>query len=349
MRVASSPWFIGLFALILAPGCGSNPGNGYSLDVGSDDGGSSLLLGSGDAGTSGALDAHIEQNHITVSFVTLTCTGPCADVVAVPTGGHPPYTFRWDDGSTGAAREVCPASSTSYLVKVTDTGTSGELGHPAQAVQVPVAANVIACPDGGTGDGGPGACDSVSDVSPSGANPHGAWSYGWSASLGAAFTRHTQFLVSPTGYSGIDVWTSGTAGVQLNPAAYVNPAVTVLTLGTFTAQPGQFVLHPGPLGQYSIARWTAPRSGTYAVRSTFEGIDVGPTTTDVHVQHNGADVAAGFINVNGAGNTYPSNVSLSVVAGDTVDFAVGFGNNGFNNDSTALSATVCSASTPDGG
>ena len=66
------------------------------------------------------------------------------------------------------------------------------------------------------------------------------------------------------------------------------------------------------------------------------------------MQHNGADVAAGFVNVNGAGNAYVSSASLSVVAGDTFDFAVGFGNNGYDNDSTALAATVCSASLADG-
>jgi hypothetical protein len=348
MRAASSG-SIAVLAVALALGCGSKGDDGYSLNVGSDDGGPSLVLSAGDAGGATAFDAHIEQDHITVTFVTLTCTGRCADVVAIPTGGQAPYTFRWDDGSTSASRHLCPASNTRYRVQVTDTGTPGELGHPAQSVQVPLAANVVACPDSGAADAGSGGCDSVVDVAASGANPNGAWSYGWSASLGAAFTLHTQFLVSPSGYPGIDAWTSGTPGLQLNPGAYVNPATTALTLGTFTAQPGQFLLHPGPVGQYAIARWTSPRSGTYLVRSTFEGIDTGPTTTDVHVQHNGADVASGFLNVNGAGNTYPSSVSLSAVAGDTVDFAVGYGNNGFNNDSTALSATVCRVDVPDGG
>jgi hypothetical protein len=133
----------------LSAGCGSSGGNGFTGEVGTyePDGGS--FSGADDSSTSGGLDAHIEENDVTVTFVTLTCTGPCADVVAVPTGGHAPYTFAWDDGPTNAMRQVCPSSTTNYSVRVTDTGTVGEFPRPAETVQVPLAANVIACPDGG--------------------------------------------------------------------------------------------------------------------------------------------------------------------------------------------------------
>ncbi len=90
-------------------------------------------------------------------------------------------------------------------------------------------------------------------------------------------------------------------------------------------------------------------AGAYLAVSAFEGIDVGPTTKDVHVQHDGVDVASGFINLNGGGNTFQSNLTVVVSAGDTIDFAVGNGGNGYTSDSTALSATVCSAGPGDGG
>jgi hypothetical protein len=138
-----------------ALGCGSG-GNTYTLDLGSDEGGVGSF-GVGDASGSGALTAHIEQNHVTVTFVTLSCAGPCADVVAVASGGNAPYSFSWDDGSMSASRTVCPTSSTSYSVKVTDTGTTGELARAPESVRVPLKANVIACPDGGTS--GAGGCD----------------------------------------------------------------------------------------------------------------------------------------------------------------------------------------------
>ncbi len=140
----------------LIAGCGSKADSGYSLDVGADEGGFSFGP-SVEAGAAGAFDAHIERGGITVTFVTVGCSGPCADVVAVATGGRAPYSYAWDDGSTSAARHLCPTSTTSYRVKVSDTGTTGELARPSQTVQVPLAASVIACPDSGTPDGGWGA------------------------------------------------------------------------------------------------------------------------------------------------------------------------------------------------
>ncbi len=85
----------------------------------------------------------------------MICAGECADVQAVATGGHPPYSFSWNDGSTNPMRRVCPTSNTSYDVKVSDTGTAGEFPRPPETVDVPLAANVLACADGGAlGDGG---------------------------------------------------------------------------------------------------------------------------------------------------------------------------------------------------
>jgi hypothetical protein len=143
--------------LAAAWGCGASGGGpGYGLDVGSDEGGPGSFGSEVDSGTNAtsALTAHIEQNHVTVTFVTVACHDSCADVEAVASGGTPPYAFAWDDGSTSATRQVCPAASTRYAVTVTDTGSTGELGQVAQTVRVPLVANVIACPEGGT-DAGP--------------------------------------------------------------------------------------------------------------------------------------------------------------------------------------------------
>lgn len=332
-----------------AVACGGGSSGGETRLVGMDDGGTgpTFVMDSSVAST-GPLDAYFEEQQMIITFVSLHCAGDCVDVQAVATGGNPPYTYSWDDGSTNAIRHLCPNTNTSYHVKVTDSGRSGEFAQSPVTVTVPLAAYVLACLDAGAS---PDGCDSVTNVSPSGANPYGPWSYGWSASLGAAFKRQTEFLQAVTGYGGINAWSSSVAGIQLNPASYCNPTISAIRVTTLTAQPGQFFLHPGPIGQYSIARWTAPRAGTYVVRSTFEGIDIGPTTTDVHVQHNGVDVASGNINVNGGGNAYQSSPSITVASGDTIDFVVGNGGNGYNNDSTALSASLCAGTgTPtDGG
>jgi hypothetical protein len=156
---------LGLLLAAFAAACGSS-GQNYSLPVGSDDGGGGSFAGD-DASGAGALDASIEENHVTVTIVTLSCAGDCANVEAVATGGHPPYAFAWEDGSTNPSRQICPTSNTAYSVKVTDTGTTGENPRPPASVRVPLAANVLTCPDGGISDAsadGPSDCETLLTV-----------------------------------------------------------------------------------------------------------------------------------------------------------------------------------------
>jgi hypothetical protein len=128
-------------------GCGSSGSRGTLGEGGTYDADASGAFAGDDASAPGALGAHIEDNHVSVTFITLTCAGDCADVQAVATGGHAPYTFAWDDGSTNPARHVCPTSSTSYHVKVTDTARTGELAQAADTAQATLTANLLACPD----------------------------------------------------------------------------------------------------------------------------------------------------------------------------------------------------------
>jgi hypothetical protein len=87
-----------------------------------------------------------------VKIVTLSCAGKCATVQAVATGGNPPYAYAWDDGSTNPVRQLCPTADTSYAVQATDTGESGEIYRASQTARASVAAEVLACPDGGEPD-----------------------------------------------------------------------------------------------------------------------------------------------------------------------------------------------------
>ena len=125
-----------------------------TLDVGTDDGGSPGIALTGDASGGGPLDVIIAEKHVAVTFVTLSCADGCADVLAVPSGGTPPYTFAWKDGPTAAARHVCPTSTTIYEVTVHDTATTCEVPHPAGMASASLTADVIACPDGGSAEGG---------------------------------------------------------------------------------------------------------------------------------------------------------------------------------------------------
>ena len=110
---------------------------------------------------------------------------------------------------------------------------------------------------------------------------------------------------------------------------------------------GMLALHPGPSGQNPVVRWTAPSSGTFRVLGRFEGADYnGPqTSTDVAVLQNSLTLTSG--NVNGGGSQVPFDLTLTVNAGDKIDFSLGFGVNGwYAYDSTNLMATVRPVSTP---
>lgn len=156
---------VGPVAGMLLFGCSAG-GASRALVVGNEEtGGASsgsagsggVIVFSGDASVSRALSARIESPPgMTVTFVTLSCSEKCADVRAVATGGNPPYSFAWEDGSTDPNRHVCPSENTSYQVAVMDTAvTSGEFTHAAETKLVPLSANVIQCaPDGGTVAGG---------------------------------------------------------------------------------------------------------------------------------------------------------------------------------------------------
>ena len=92
-----------------------------------------------------------------------------------------------------------------------------------------------------------------------------------------------------------------------------------------------------------MLRLTAPASGNYQVKAVFWGDDfVGPTTTDVHVLHNGLGLYTGEVTGFGRPSSDQSfTTTISVAAGDTIDFAVGYGTDGnYYFDSTGVSAVI---------
>ena len=95
-------------------------------------------------------------------------------------------------------------------------------------------------------------------------------------------------------------------------------------------------------------RFTAPTTGIYDLSVTFAGADfVGPTTTDVHVLDNGISIFDGSVDGYGPGTGPTFSTGLVLNAGDTIDFAVGYGSNGSNRfDTTAISAQVSNTPEP---
>jgi hypothetical protein len=137
--------------------------------------------------------------------------------------------------------------------------------------------------------------------------------------------------------------------VMFNPEAEPkHPADMNLAGSSWTVAPDQIAFSPGAAGQYSVARFTAPERGSYSIASAFKGLcgDNGApmTTADVHVQHNGTDLATGSIDPS-ASNAFAFSDRIELEAGDTVDFAIGAAGGLFIcPDVVALRASVCADS-----
>ena len=140
-------------------------------------------------------------------------------------------------------------------------------------------------------------------------------------------------------FSKLDIWHSE-GGRE--PWATLNPsAQPVETPFKFIWPPRQVALHPGPHGEYSVVRWTVPKADRYAVAATFTGL--ARATTDIHILHNSRSKFDGLLTIGGSPNTATHTSELALAKGDTLDFVVGWGNANYGSDSTALTATIKSA------
>jgi hypothetical protein len=116
---------------------------------------------------------------------------------------------------------------------------------------------------------------------------------------------------------------------------------TITALG-ITWPAGHLAFHPGPENEFSAVRWTAPAAGEARVAATFRGL-AQRATTDVHVLHNGRAVFDGLLNLGAATNEAKLTETLTVAAGDRLDFVVGSGNKHYGGDTTGLAVTIKTA------
>ncbi|MHB8522845.1 MAG: glycoside hydrolase family 2 protein [Limisphaerales bacterium] len=139
-------------------------------------------------------------------------------------------------------------------------------------------------------------------------------------------------------FSKVYRWSNAAGGepwIVLNPES--EPIATPFGFGW---PPHQVCLHPGANGEFSVARWTAPRSGQVAISARFTGVPKTPATTDVHLLHRGRPLFDSLINVDGHPNSAAYSGRIAVAQGDTVDFVVGFGNQNYGSDTTRLAASL---------
>ena len=168
--------------------------------------------------------------------------------------------------------------------------------------------------------------DLSQDFSPT-ANPTGVWAYGAKSNLTGAFVPYTIRGTTPLGGVPIEYWQL-VAGQE--PTIYRNGTLSTATAGSqLTITPGTVWMFGGfnssPFG-FGAVRFTVPvgGDGLYSVESdvsrTYDGSTQGDT--DYHVVKNGAELYGIFLapaDRGGYSNT------LSLVAGDTIDFLVGRG------------------------
>lgn len=242
-------------------------------------------------------------------------------------------------GSSWTQIDTAGANATSYPLSAPCCGSRyrvrawNSAGDSSYSNIVTYKKGTCALPNGNSVD------DAVADFSDS-QNPAGAWSYGSRAVGGGSFilfTNNDNVYGLP---AGMHTW--------YLPNAYNLPGVihngTGATQSYFGAtQPTALLnLYPGAYGEKSVVRWTAQSAGTAQVAGHFEGLDA--TTTAVSIVKNGStSLFTG--GVTGFGNQAPFSLSLTVAAGDTIEFQVSY-NGDLQHDSTGLAVTVTTQGAP---
>lgn len=166
-------------------------------------------------------------------------------------------------------------------------------------------------------------------------NPTGVWRYGYATRRGGDFVLYSDRSASSVTRP---IWRYD---ILLGcPALFINLTDATLDNGTQQLGPRMAGSHPGPNGEYSIFRFSAPSAGEYQLKASFEGADVVGTTTDAHVLLNDVPIFTGSVYGFGAASRVAFGTNLVLRVGDRVDFAVGHGDNGFYYDSTGVAASL---------
>ena len=162
-------------------------------------------------------------------------------------------------------------------------------------------------------------------------NPFGAWRAGWTATLGSTFNLFTTLDAT-----GIPLWYDpanfvlDTPNIQKNTSSFEWSGV----------QPGQISLRPGcSANEHAVLRWTAPAAATCTVDAQFFAGDYGET--DGSILKNSA-TAVYRVASTSSNPRYTGTVSVS--AGDTLDFVVGTAADGCAADDTPINVVVTCSS-----
>jgi serine/threonine protein kinase len=178
-------------------------------------------------------------------------------------------------------------------------------------------------------------------------NPNGNWSYGFTPlnDIGPfslfTFTDHNKYLHHEAQEVPVDTWRNQD---PIRPLIMHNTSgTTIKTDGVLVLSPEMLHLHPGKDRQRSVLRWTARANGIYQFQGQYQGIDLKGTSSDIAIVQNSSLILYRE-NITGYGDSKSFQLSKLIAKGDTIDFSVGDGGNGFFNDETGLSVSVLTVS-----
>ncbi len=235
------------------------------------------------------------------------------------TGENPTVTFYCNPGATAGDTATVNVEVKRFLT--TNSGTS--------QVTIGKASVTIKVEEGQV-------YDAAADFSLA-ENPNGAWSYGQSASVGGQIALYSTNMVDSLGLS---VWYGSTDNYTPSVAKNTTGQAINNATHSITWPAGALSFHPSRYNQQSVVRWTAPEDGTCAIEASFTLLDAQANNVDVHILHNGSSLMNTVISGYLGSTSFSTENPIDVQAGDTIDFAVGYGSNSFLNDTTQLEAKI---------
>jgi hypothetical protein len=179
--------------------------------------------------------------------------------------------------------------------------------------------------------------DPAKDFS-SGKNPNACWAFGYSsAAVATDFVAFPDVRTNLVERKKLVGWCRNKEQGDGNPSVTCNKATSAVKLPSFVQPLGCLNLHPGPEGHRAVVRFTAPETSMYNVQGAFSALTT--TTTDPHVLVNGKELVE-LKPISEDNRRERFGFSRQLEKGDTLDFAVGTGGNGYTCDSTGLMVTV---------
>lgn len=173
-------------------------------------------------------------------------------------------------------------------------------------------------------------------------NPSGAWTYGWTPTVGGPLTPLTVKRTSPT-ESGVSVPSWQLTWDQA-PVVYCNTSSQTAVFGGGAAHmpPGAMWFSPGQDGRpenFTVLQFTAPAGSNYLIEAAVQPVYPGwpQGDTDFHVVQNNTELFSCFLAPSQSA-TFSNIVALG--AGGTIQFAVGRGRDGSEYGSSLRIAVV---------